>query len=546
MFKEFIIKGISIIKKYYSLSGIKPAFLFFEFLFLLVPSVLSIISPILSANVISSITVFDFDAAKKYLIYDFSIILISAASYFCYHFVSTKVNKSLILNLQNYVYTNVKANKNIDKITMPVLTDIYACTSFNKNLLYKLCFLIKSVVILCIIIKYNLFIAFAIIAVSTVSFLLLKFTDKQIQNNNLKLSSLQSNSLELFNSIHQNAKEEQNEKASSTLKNKYFDIVSDTIKTTNKVSLFYNINNNFITLLLKTTIFVATLFLISEIKTTALTLSLYLILTPYLTSSAQNLISFFDLFSEFGTIENALSNFENLAVKNPQNENKPLELKSFGLTFFNVCTKPTPENEMYLQPTNFKLNENSFYLFVGSYDSGKEILFNLLNKKETPSSGSIFVDDKTLESISQKDFSKIIASTTDDPYFYNISILENLYLVCSNKSKISKTLSAWGLAPKINKLKNKYDTIINGKLNPCLKFFLGLAKCYLSDAKIICVNSIPHDMSAEDNSLLEKIISEIKKDRLLVVFSSNETLSHLANNVFYVKNGKIELNKNSK
>ncbi|MBR2391342.1 MAG: hypothetical protein IKB06_02490, partial [Clostridia bacterium] len=301
---------------------------------------------------------------------------------------------------------------------MPVLTDIYACTSFNKNLLYKLCFLIKSVVILCIIIKYNLFIAFAIISVSTISFLLLKFTDKQIQNNNLKLSSLQSNSLELFNSIHQNAKEEQNEKASSTLKNKYFDIVSDTIKTTNKVSLFYNINNNFITLLLKTTIFAATLFLISEIKTTALTLSLYLILTPYLTSSAQNLISFFDLFSEFGTIENALSNFENLAVKNPQSESKPLELKSFGLTFFNVCTKPTSENEMYLQPTNFKLNENSFYLFVGNCDSGKEILFNLLNKKETPSSGSIFVDDKTLESISQKDFSKIIASTTDDPYFY--------------------------------------------------------------------------------------------------------------------------------
>lgn len=520
--------------------------LFFEFIFLLVPSILSIVSPVLSANVISSITVFDFDAAKKYLCLDFSIILISAVSYFCYHLISTKVNKTIILNLQNHVYSAVRENKNINKVSLPILTDIYACTSFNKNLLYKLCFLIKSVVIVFIIIKYNLMIAFAIVLISFVSFLLLKFTDKQIQNNNLKLSSLQGSSLELFNSIQQNAKEEKNENASNALKTKYFDIVSDSIKTTNKISLFYNINNNFITLLLKTTIFISTLFLISEIKTTALTLSLYLILTPYLTSSAQNLISFLDLFSEFGTIENALSNFDNLSIQSLNTQEKPLELNSFNITFFNVCTKPESETKHKLQIPNIEFQENSFNVFVGTFDSGIKTIFNLLTKKEAPTSGSIFIGNKNIDSISQKDFSKIVSSTNTNPYFYNISILENLYLVSGNKTKITKTLSAWGLNSKINKLKNKLDTVIDDSFNHPLKFFLGLARCYLSNAKIICIDGVPHNLTSEDFELLEKIITLIKKDRLIILFSSNEKYSHLANSVFYIKNNKIQLNKISK
>ena len=163
---EAFIKGFQTIKAYYKRARIKPVFLFFEFLFLLIPSALSILSPVLTANIISSITVYDFEAGKKFLMYDFAIIIASAVSYFGYHLISTKVNKTIVINLQNYVYSNVKQNKKINKISLSVLNDIYASTNFNKNLLYKACFLIKSIVILVVIVKYSLFIAFAIIAVS--------------------------------------------------------------------------------------------------------------------------------------------------------------------------------------------------------------------------------------------------------------------------------------------------------------------------------------------------------------------------------------------
>lgn len=535
--KEAFIKGFKILKSYYQIIKVKPIFLLIEFIFLIVPSILSIISPVLTANIISSITVYDFAAGKKYLIYDFLIIIISAISYFGYHLISNKVNKTIITNLQNFVYLNVRKNKKINKISLAVLNDIYESTNFNKNLLYKACFLIKSIILIFIIIKYNLIIALAIIAVSIVSFLLLSLTDKKIQRHNYIFSNYQNQSLELFNSIQQGVEAEQNESMSIILKDKYFNLVDKSIATTNKTSLLYGINNNFISLILKSTIFIATLFLINQIKLTTLTLSLYLILTPYLTSSAQNLIAFFEVFSEFGTIENCLLNFEALKFQTQENKPEQIEVSTFNLYFFEISTN----DKMFpkLKNLNLKLNFNEINLIVGESDSGTETIFALLLKKIKTSSGSIFIDNKNIDAIAPEKYSSIASFTNTTPYFYNISIIENLYLVCQNKSKILKTINEWNLKHEINKLNEKLNTVITQTTNPKIIYFLGILKCYLSGAKIICVNNIPTNLNREEKFLLENIFVKLKKETLLILLSNNDDYSRISDKIIYLEKGNI-------
>lgn len=516
-----------------------------EFLFLLIPSILSIISPVLTANIISSITVYDFSKAINFLSWDFAIILVSAISYFAYHLVSTKVNRTIVTNLQNYVYQNVKENKNINKISLSVLNDIYSCVNFNKNLLYKVCFLIKAVVILIIIIKYNLYIAFAIIIVSLISFLLLNLTDKKIQKYNLEFSGFQNSSLELFNSIQQGAESEHSQNVSMLLKDKYFTYVNGSIKANNKISLLYNINNNFITLILKATIFASTLYLVGLVKSTTLTLSLYLILTPYLSSSAENLISFLDLFSEFGTIDNALLSFDALKFQSTLKEDEKLELSTYNLYFFNTSTKSDNTNDTQIKNLNLKLDYKTFNIIVGSPDSGKETIFNLLNKKIKPSSGSIFIDDKNIENIPPENYSTLISFTNRNPYFYNISIMENMYLVCQNKTKILKTITDWNLKPLINKLPDKINTLMTDKIEPNLTFVFGLLRCFLSGAKIICVFNVPAELSADEHELLENIFKKLKKECTIILFSNKPIFETLQDNVFLIEKGKIK-NKNNK
>ena len=502
---------------------------------------LSIVSPILTADIISAITVFDFERAKTNLLYDFLIIIISAVSYFSYYLVSTKTNRFLITNLQKYVYSSVEKNKNINKISLSVLNDIYSCVNFNKNLLYKFCFLIKAIIILIIIVYYNLYIALAIIAVSFVSFFLLRFTDKKIQRHNLAFSSYQNESLELFNSIQQGADAEQSTTASALLKDKYFAYVNSSIKTNNRISLLYNINNNFITLILKTTIFLATLYLITLVKSTTLTLSLYLILTPYLTSSAQNLISFFDLFSEFGTVENALMNFEALKFQSQISEEERFELSTYNLYFFHTSTSKNDESYTPVADINLQINHKDFAIICGETDSGKETIFNLLKKKVKPSSGSIFIDNKNIADISPESYQKLISFTSVNPYFYNISIFENMYLVCQNKTKIQKTFSEWDLSKEVAKYKDKINSVVSTIKNSSLLFFLGLARSYLSGAKIICIYELPNTFLSHEKELLKTIIKKIKKECSILLFSNDSLLTELADNVYETKNGKIKI-----
>ncbi len=531
-------KGFKVLKTYYGLAKINPYLLLGEFLTLLLPSILSIISTVLTANLITAITVYDFNKAIFLLSLDFGFILISAISYLIYHFLSAKINKTIVINYQNYLYLNVKQNPNIKSISLSVFNNISSLVSFNKNLLYKICFFIKSIVLLGIIVYYNLIIGLALVGVSFLSYFLLKITDKKIQQNTKSLSDNQLQSLELFNSIRQGTSVEQNYNLETSLKDKYFGYVDDGIKTDNRISLFYNINNNFITLILKTTVFVTTLFLITQIKSTTLTLSLYLILTPYLSSSAQNLISFFDIFSEMGIIENILNEFESYKFQGEKINEKPIELSTYNTYFFQ--TTLNEKNKPKLSKLNLKIEFGKLVNFVGEAGCGKRAVFYLLNKTCNPTSGSVFIDNKNISDIPPERFNKIVSCTTKEPFFYGVSIFENLMLVCPNKTKIQTVLKSFGLTEQINKLPNKLNSLVSESNSSALKFFLGLARCYLSDAKILCIYELPNFTNKHDLFVFKKILSFLKKKCTVLLFSHSDEFSMLADNTYYFENGNIK------
>ena len=534
-------KGFKILKSYYKLARINPYLLVLEFLTLLIPSIFSIISTVLAANLITAITVYDFSHAVYLLSVDFALIVVSAISYFCYYLLSNKINKTIVFNFQNYLYGNVKANKNINSINMSTLNNISICVDFNKDLLYKICFFIKSVILLVIIIHFNLLIGFALIFVSFVSYFLLRITDSKIQKNNLALSKYQLESLELFNSIQQGLSVEQNYNLEESLKDKYFKYVETGVKTTNKISLFYNINNNFISLILKGSVFVATLYLIGLVKSTTLTLSLYLILTPYLSSSAQNLISFFDIFSKFGIIENILDEYEALKFSEKPPKQKAVELSTYNIYFYHVYLNEPALPK--INDLNLTIKFGELINFVGEADCGKRAVFYLLQKTNPPSSGTIFIDNKNISDISHDSYKKLVSSTTKKPYFFNISIHENLMLVCGHKTKISNAVKSFGLKPMIDKQPDGINTIITENTSSDLLFFLGILRCFLSDAKIINIYETPEPLKSDEREIFKKILHFLKNKRTVILYTHTDDYSPLCNQTYYMENNLIKNTK---
>ncbi len=564
-------KSLKIVRKYYNLARVRPIFIVLEFLTLLIPAIISIYSAVLLANVISALTVYDFSGAIKQLSINFSLIVVSAISYFCYHLLSKKVNHTIAVNLNEFVYSNVRLNKNINKISLSTVSNITTCVDFNKEFLYKLCFFIKSIIIIVIVMYYSLLLGFGLIAVSLIMGLLLSFTDKKIQVSEKEYSNYQANSLVLFNSILKGSKLEENQNLENRLKDKYFALVANGAKIKNKTALFYNLNNNFVSLILKSAVFGFTIYLITLVKSTTLTLSLYLILTPYLTNSAQNLIEFFDMFSKVGKVDTILQEFDALKFQSTlpdKDQEKELDIDTFNLYFYhttletedkkinenkneinsiknlkkynnksnkNLITSPEPQ----IFDMNIKIEYGTFVNFVGELGSGKSAIFKLLSREKACTSGSIFLDYKNIAEIKPEIYKSIVAVTNNNPYFYNISVIENLTLVCENRSKINSAIRAFSLGADIEHLKDKINTVIDEKFNSKLLYFLGILRAYISGAKIICIYEIPENFLRADKLKLLHIIKFLKNKCTLIFLSRSDELSTHANHTYYIEKSKI-------
>ena len=81
-------KTFKILKRYYSQIQVKKGLIFLQFVSLLIPAILSILTPVFSAKLITALTVFDYAGAKHFLWINFIIILASTAIYLAYNIVS--------------------------------------------------------------------------------------------------------------------------------------------------------------------------------------------------------------------------------------------------------------------------------------------------------------------------------------------------------------------------------------------------------------------------------------------------------------------------
>lgn len=516
-----LFKNIKTIKEFYGHAKIKKSHIVCMFIFLIIPALLSIVSPILISNLITAITVYDYSRAITQSILEFLILIISTISYYFYYLINRKTTEEIIFNYHTFIYENVRQNKNINNISLATLKDISTCVSFNKNLIFKICFFIKSIIILAIIFFYDIYICITLIIVSIISYILLSKTDSKIKYYNQELSIYEQKSVNLFNSICKGEDIESNYNIETALKDKYFEYVKSNTKLTNKISFFYNINNNFITLILKTAIFVSGLYLILLVKSTTLTLSIFLILTPYLTSSAENLIAFFDIFSEIALVDNVLSNFKSLKFTSEEKEKTPIEISSYNIYFYNISLNI---NEKSKKDISLKINHKETVLFIDEETIYNNQIISILNRQIKPLSGSVFIDGKNISDIPLETYKRIITFVSFSDEFFDISIFENLYIVCQNRKLIFKTLKDFGLMEQINTLPEKINTVVSSSITQELKFLLSLSRAYLSGAKIICIYNLSMHITKQLKNLLLKIINLINKNCTIIIFNSHNNL----------------------
>ena len=117
-------------------------------------------------------------------------------------------------------------------------------------------------------------------------------------------------------------------------------------------------------------------------------------------------------------------------------------------------------------------------------------------------------------------------------------------MISPDKSLIKKTLSAFKLKKIITSLKHKENTIINEFTDKNLLFLLDITRCYLSGAKVICIENIIQNLTEEYKNIFLHILKQLNKNCSIIIFSlSNNFPISVDKKYLIFKNSLKEIKK---
>lgn len=224
---------------------------------------------------------------------------------------------------------------------------------------------------------------------------------------------------------------------------------------------------------------------------------------------------------------------------------KPVAIKQFQtlelehVTFSYSGTKRQVFNDL-----SFKVNAGDKIALVGPSGSGKTTLMNLLLRFWEYTSGSVRINDIELREFSMVDLHNLIRTSSQKPYFFPVSIRENLNLVRADikETDIQLALSQVESLDWVTGLPFGLDTIIGErgmKLSEGQRKRLDLARTILSDAPFIILD----EPFAGIDQIMERTLTESllgsSRKRTLITITHHLTSLENYDSILYLKDGRI-------
>jgi len=276
----------------------------------------------------------------------------------------------------------------------------------------------------------------------------------------------------------------------------------------------------------------------------------------------------FTLMDNFSSLRSCIKEYE-LAVerifdlcdeeKYPKDKYGKTNIKDFKgkITFENVSFGYS-KNKIVLNDLTFNIEAKDTVAIIGASGSGKTTIFNLITKSYDIHSGKLLFDDIDINNLDEETIRKNVSIITQSPYIFNMSIKDNLRLVKPNatKKEIDEVCKEACFYDYVMSLPDKYDTIIGEggvNLSGGQKQRLAIARALLKDCKILLFDEATSALDNITQKEIQESIDNISKDYTIIIVAHRLSTIMNCNKIYMLDKGKIvdsgthkELLKNNK
>ncbi|MEN8856825.1 MAG: ABC transporter ATP-binding protein [Flavobacteriaceae bacterium] len=202
------------------------------------------------------------------------------------------------------------------------------------------------------------------------------------------------------------------------------------------------------------------------------------------------------------------------------------------------------EGKEVLHHINFHAPKGSVTALVGSSGSGKSTIAGLSATFLNPKFGKITVDNQDMSKVKLSSYRKHLGVVLQDEFLFEGTIRENILFPRPNASE--NELQNAVKAAYVNEFTDRFDDGLNTligergvKLSGGQRQRLAIARAILANPKIIILDEATSSLDTESESLIQKSLSELVKDRTTIVIAHRLSTIKKADQILVIEAGHI-------
>ena len=243
----------------------------------------------------------------------------------------------------------------------------------------------------------------------------------------------------------------------------------------------------------------------------------------------------------------ALEGIEEILAEKPLVEaDNPQQPKNHSIEFEGVYFdyEKTDNDEHILNDVKLRIDENETVALVGPSGGGKTTIASLIPRFWDVDEGSIKVGEVDVRDISTKDLMENISFVFQNTTLFKDSIYNNVAIGRKGASRedVKKALSLAQCDDIIEELPDGIDTVIGTEgtyLSGGQQQRIALARAILKDAPIIILDEATALADPENEYMIQKAISEITKDKTVIMIAHRLSTVKNVDKIYVVENGRI-------
>ena len=203
-----------------------------------------------------------------------------------------------------------------------------------------------------------------------------------------------------------------------------------------------------------------------------------------------------------------------------------------------------PSRKMALERVNFTIEPGELAALVGPSGAGKTTISYLLPRLYDPTAGTILLDDKELQGISQQSLATAIGMVTQETYLFNDTLRANLVYAKPDATdqEIKAACHAANIDTFIKSLPNGYDTIVGARgyrLSGGERQRIAIARVILKNPRILVLDEATSSLDSQSEVLIQEALQRIMKGRTSLVIAHRLSTILNADLILVLDQGRI-------